>query len=299
MFNILSQFLPESLILPIILVITFGVVMVIMNWFYEPIYQKLSTLFKAQVQDIVALLDRDFIKITSEKLTKIFLGYYAFWFILGFLVVIPHYILGIFVGFIFCLASSRLPSLFIGAYHNRRVGKFGMQLIDALTLMANGLRSGLNIPQTIDLVSKEMANPISQEFGLIMSETQLGTTVEASFESLAKRIPTEDMEMLATAITILRETGGNLAETFDTITYTIRERIKILNKISSLVTQGIMQGVIIMLMPFGLAIVLYMIDPNQIMPMFTTPLGLVMVAFMLILQILGGLAIWKIIDIKV
>ena len=299
MIELLSVFLPQPFIKPVLLFIIFTVVFFVVRHFFDPIYQKIKTAFQSQMGELSTLLDRDFIKISTEKLSKIFLGYYSFWFLSGTFLFFPHFLIGMVLGVLFVLAASRLPKVLVNGYHNRRVGRFGMQLVDALTLMSNGLRSGLNITQTIDLVSAEMSNPIAQEFRLIINETQLGTSVEESFENLATRIPTEDAEMLSTAISILRETGGNLAETFDTITFTIRERIKIKNKIGALVTQGIIQGGIIMAMPFGLAIMLYMIDPNQITPMFTTPLGLVMIGMMLILQLLGGFAIWRIIDIKV
>ncbi len=263
------------------------------------IYNRVKAGFEHQMEALSLQLGVDFIKLSPQRLSKWFYGYYGFWFLTAFALCLPYYIVGILAGSIFVFIASKIPLKVADVYHQRRVSKFGMQMVDSLTLMANGLRSGLNISQTIDLVSQEMPNPISQEFGLILSETQLGTTIEAAFENLSNRMPLEDVEMLATAIVILKETGGNLAETFDTITHTIRERIKIKNKISAMVTQGIVQGAIIMAMPFGLAIMLYMIDPNQILPMFTTPIGWVMLGMILVLQVLGGLAIWKIIDIKV
>lgn len=297
--NILRAILPDVLVKPFVLLLVFVAVMVLVRLYYERVASRLSNSFENQIKKLSQDLDRDFIRLKVDTLKKIFYGYYAFWFIAGFGVALPHFAIGILVGLVWPLMMSRVPGVLARAYHKRRVGRFGYQLIDALTLMSNGLRSGLNISQVIDLVSQEMPNPISQEFKLILSETQLGTSIEEAFNGLAKRIPTEDVEMLATAINILRETGGNLAETFDTITHTIRERIKIKNKISALVTQGIVQGAIIMMLPFGLAIMLYMVDPAQVEPMFTTPLGLAMVGGMLFLQLLGGLAIWKIIDIKV
>ena len=105
--------------------------------------------------------------------------------------------------------------------------------------------------------------------------------------------------MFVTAVVILRETGGNLSETFDTIVNTIRERIKIQQKISALVSQGVMQGAIIFLMPFGLGLAFYLIDPNHIMPMLTTFVGNIFIAVMLVLQLIGGFVMLKIVKIQV
>jgi tight adherence protein B len=299
MTTLLELILPASMVKPFILLAVFVAVMIILRFFYKGIETKIIAGFQNQMTHLHTQMDRDFIRIKMETLKKIFYGYYAFWFFGGVAAALPHLLIGLALGPILVFIMSKVPNVMLSIYHNQRINRFGLQMVDALTLMANGLRSGLNISQVIDLVSQEMPNPISQEFKLIISETQLGKSVEESFLTLTTRIPTEDVEMLSTAINILRETGGNLAETFDTIVHTIRERIKIKNKISALVTQGIVQGAIIMMLPFGLAIMLYMIDPAQVEPMFTTPLGLAMVGAMLFLQLLGGLAIWKIIDVKV
>ena len=100
-------------------------------------------------------------------------------------------------------------------------------MVDALSLMSNGLKSGLSIVQSLGLVTQEMPNPIRQEFNLILSENKLGVSLEDAFINLAKRIKSDDVEMFVTSVNILKETGGNLAETFDTIVITIRERIKV------------------------------------------------------------------------
>ncbi len=178
MIELLSVFLPQPFIKPVLLFIIFTVVFFVVRHFFDPIYQKIKTAFQSQMGELSTLLDRDFIKISTEKLSKIFLGYYSFWFLSGTFLFFPHFLIGMVLGVLFVLAASRLPKVLVNGYHNRRVGRFGMQLVDALTLMSNGLRSGLNITQTIDLVSAEMSNPIAQEFRLIINETQLGTSVD-------------------------------------------------------------------------------------------------------------------------
>jgi len=193
----------------------------------------------------------------------------------------------------------RMPRFVVQYMWQRRITKFSEQLIDALTFMSNGLRSGLSLVQSMDMVKEELYNPMSQEFALVLSQQRLGVPLEDALLSLEERIDTEDVQIMVTSINILRQSGGNLTETFDTIAYTIRERMKVEGKIRSMTAQGVSQGVIIVLMPFVLAGILYLMDPELISRLWTTWVGLVMVTMMLLLQTLGALMIRKIVRIEV
>ncbi len=193
----------------------------------------------------------------------------------------------------------RLPRIVLRYMWNRRVAKFDEQMLDALTLMSNALKAGLSFIQAMDTVVKELPNPISQEFGLVLRHQQLGGGVNESLEALERRMGSEDVRIIVTAIMILRDTGGNLSETFDTIAYTIRERKKVKGKIAALTTQGVMQGIIIFCMPFVLGLILYIMDSELISRMWTTVLGIILIAIMLILQGIGGLIMKKVVTIEV
>src|SRR6185437_4627217 len=136
----------------------------------------------------------------------------------------------------------KAPKPIVDYVYRRRVQKFVLQMVDALSLMSNGLKSGLSVVQSLGLVAQEMPNPIQQEFNLVLSENKVGVSLEEAFLNLSKRIKSDDVEMFVTSINILKETGGNLAETFDTIVMTIRDRIKVENKIDALTAQGFYQG---------------------------------------------------------
>jgi tight adherence protein B len=183
--------------------------------------------------------------------------------------------------------------------HKKRTKKFNLQMVDALTLLSNALKSGLSVAQGLENAGKQMPNPISQEFNLVLSEQRVGVSMEEAFINLGKRVKCEDVDMFVTSVIILKETGGDLSETFDTIVSTIRDRIKVEQKISALVSQGIMQGLIIFLMPFALGLAFYMIDPNHILPMFSSFIGWALISAMLFLQFIGGAVMWKIVRIEV
>ncbi len=200
---------------------------------------------------------------------------------------------------ILVLLGWQAPKWIVDYLYAGRCGKLNDQLVDGLTIMANGIRSGLSVPQSMERVVDNMGTPISQEFNLVLSKMRLGLSFEEALLELGARIPTAEIQMFVLSVNILRETGGNLAETFSTIVETIRERQKIEKKIEALTAQGIMQGIILTLVPFFLMLVFVLIDPNYIKPLFTTTLGIIMLFFMLTLQIIGGLVIRNIVKIKV
>jgi tight adherence protein B len=180
-----------------------------------------------------------------------------------------------------------------------RVAKFSVQMVDALTLMGNGLKSGLNVAQTVQIVVDEMPNPIKQEFGLVMSENRVGKSLEEAFDNLAKRLGSDDVLMFVTSVNILSETGGNIAETFQNITKTIRERLKLQSKITAMTAQAMTSAVIVGCLPFAMAIMLYFTDPETMRPLFTHPAGWGILFLVLVLEAVGFFVIMKMVKIKV
>lgn len=211
----------------------------------------------------------------------------------------PSVFLGLLFGATVTIAGWSIPLLVVRYLYERRCTLFVDQMVDGLTIMANGIKSGSNSMQSMERVIEIMGNPISQEFRQVITQHQFGQSFEEALLDLGERIPRPDVQMFVTAINILKETGGNLAETFETIVTTVRERQKVEKKIQALTAQGLMQGIIVTSIPFILAAVFLVIDPNYIKPMFSTTLGLVLLFAMLGLQIIGGIMIKKIVTIKV
>jgi tight adherence protein B len=210
-------------------------------------------------------------------------------FVIGILVIGPF---GLPVGY-------SLPRYVVEQMWERRIQSFEDQLLDALAFMSNGLKSGLSLLQAMDMVREELPNPISEEFALTLNEQRLGVPLEEALIALERRIGTEDIQIIVTSINILRQSGGNLSETFDTVAETIRERKKVQGRIKSLTAQGVAQGVIIVLMPFVLGFILWMMDPVLISRLWTTWLGWILIFVMLTLQTLGGWMIRRIVKVQV
>ncbi len=218
---------------------------------------------------------------------------------LVFLMCLPAFGPGAFFGFMMMIVGWVLPKPIVNYMYSSRVDKFVNQMVDGLGLMSNGMRSGLSVAQAMGLVAQEMPEPIQSEFNLILSQNKLGVSLEEAFINLSKRIVADEVEMFVTSVNILKETGGNLAETFDTITVLIRERIKVENKIKAMVAQAFWQGIILMCVPPFMAITLSQSDPELMKPMFTQPLGWAALTLVVVLEVVAYVVIKKVTTIDV
>jgi tight adherence protein B len=204
------------------------------------------------------------------------------------------------------LIGFMLPRLWLGRRKSGRLGAFNKQLPDTITLLANGLRAGSSFLQAVELVVRESRPPVSTEFGRVIREVNLGLPFEAAMENMVRRVRSEDLELMATAINIQHTVGGNLAEILDSIAYTIRERIRIKGEIRTLTAQQRLSGYVVGFLPIALAGFLFVAAPNFMAPMFQNPpealglpLGVVILAFGGFMMFIGFLLIRKIVDIEV
>ena len=173
------------------------------------------------------------------------------------------------------------------------------QLVEALTIMCNSLKVGLGLTQSMDRVIKGYPGPLAKEFQLALNKIQLGQSVEEALTEMGERMNRPDIDMLVTAINILKETGGNLAETFYVMAETLRERQKMDKKIKALTAQGRMQAQIISSIPFLLIGIFYVMDKQYISPLLFKPLGWVCLGGVVVLVALGAFMMKKMVEIKV
>jgi tight adherence protein B len=166
------------------------------------------------------------------------------------------------------LIGALLPGMYVKSQQGKRLRRFNDQLPDMLNLMVNGLRAGYSTMQALEAVSKELPPPICDEFRRVVQEMQLGIPMEKALSNLLRRIPSEDLDFVVTAINVQREVGGNLAEIMDVISYTIRERIRIKGEIRVLTSQVIYSGRALSLMPIGLLCILWFLNRDYVMEFF-------------------------------
>lgn len=198
-----------------------------------------------------------------------------------------------------------VPRFYVGRRKARRLSAFNDHLADTITLVANALRAGASFLQAIELVVRETQPPISTEFNRVIREVNLGLPFEQALANMVRRVRSDDLELMTTAITIQHQVGGNLAEILDSIAFTIRERIRIKGEIKTLTAQQRMSGYVVAGLPIGLVVILSIIAPTFMEPMFGEPyiagipLGVIVLAMGAIMMLVGFLMIRKIVDIEV
>ena len=194
-----------------------------------------------------------------------------------------------------------IPSFYVRQQQAKRLNKFNDQLSDMLNLMVNGLRAGYSTMQAMEAVSKELPSPISDEFRRVVQEMQIGISMEAALENLLRRIPSDDLDFVVTAVNVQREVGGNLSEILDTISFTIRERVKIKGEIRVMTAQVRTSGTILSLIPIFLTVILWFLNPKYLMSFMDAGLGCAIgTAIVIVILIgLGYFIMMRIADIEV
>jgi tight adherence protein B len=192
-----------------------------------------------------------------------------------------------------------LPRIWVGRRISGRLGAFNKQLPDTITLLSNSLRAGSSFLQSIELVSREGNPPMAEEMGRVVREVNLGLGMEEALNNLVRRIKSEDLDLMVTAISIQQQVGGNLAEILDTIAFTIRERVRIKGEINTLTAQGRYSGYLVAMLPVGLAFMLNLINPAFMEPLFTQLIGRIALGVGIVMELIGFFIIQKMVDIKV
>ncbi|MDP2727913.1 MAG: type II secretion system F family protein [Dehalococcoidia bacterium] len=192
-----------------------------------------------------------------------------------------------------------VPRFYINFLRQKRVDKIVGQLMDAISLISNSLKSGYSFNQGLELVSREMPPPIADEFHQVLGELNMGGSAEAALNNLTKRVPSVDIDLMVTAFLIQRQVGGNLAEVLDNIAHTIRERIRILGEVRTRTSQARLSGYIVGLMPFFLMGVISLLSPSYMQEMFSSTLGMIMLGGAFGMELVGFLLIKRIASIEV
>lgn len=194
------------------------------------------------------------------------------------------------------------PRIYVKREQGKRLQKFDNQLADMLSLIVNGLRAGYSTMQAMEAVSRELPPPISDEFRRVVQEMQLGVTLELALDALLRRIPSKDLDLVVTAINVQREVGGNLAEILDTISHTIRERVRVKGEIRVLTTQVMYSGRFLAILPVLVIVAMYFLNRDYMMRFFnegTRNFGVPLLIFASLMIATGYWMMTRIADIEV
>ena len=203
------------------------------------------------------------------------------------------------IGMVFAVVGFFAPRFYVGFRKRQRLNAFNDQLGDTISLLANSLRSGFSIVQSMETVAEQLPDPIAAEFHRVTQEIGLGLNYEEALNNMLRRVPSEDLDLMITAVNIQGRVGGNLAEILDTIGHTIRERVRIKGEIRVLTAQQMISGYILTGLPVILGLVLYLINKEYMGRMFQDPCGWIMLGTAVVMITIGFLIIRKIVDIEV
>ncbi|HTS19210.1 MAG TPA: type II secretion system F family protein [Verrucomicrobiae bacterium] len=213
-------------------------------------------------------------------------------------------------GIILAVCGFVGPVFVVRSYQNRRRNKFVKQLADALMLLTNSLRSGYGFVKGLELVAKEMGDPISKELNRMLREVNLGVTVDDALLNLGRRVNSQDLDIVIGAYLVQKDVGGNLTEIMEKVAETIRERLRIQGDVRVLTTQGKLSGLVVGLLPFAVVGILLLYAPDYFASMFgppilgqvfghPLPMGVVLLIAGVVLQLIGAWVIYKVINVKV
>ncbi len=205
----------------------------------------------------------------------------------------------IFLMIICFIIGFKIPVIYVQKLKKDRAKKLNNQLPDAITILANGIRAGLSFNQAIVIAAKEMDDPIAEDLKKVVHENLLGKNIDEALKDFATRTDDDDVEILVTAVLIQRQVGGNISEIFDTISNTIRERVKLKGDIRSMTAQSKLSAIIIGIIPPSIVLILYLINKDFLMPLITTLPGNLMLIVALFMQGLGIFILVKMLDLKV
>jgi tight adherence protein B len=203
------------------------------------------------------------------------------------------------VGAIVGLFAMYIPYFLLRRAAKKRIGKIENQLAETLSLMANALRAGFGLMQAIGQAAKQTEDPIAGELNQLMRDIQIGSSVEEAVTEFGRRIGSYDLDIVVTAILVQRNVGGNLSEILDGVAHTIRERERIRGEIQTLIAEQKMTGMVIALVPPGVAILFFLLNKAYMMTLVTTGVGKMILVAAVVLELLGAWMIKKIISIDV
>jgi tight adherence protein B len=208
-------------------------------------------------------------------------------------------VMGLAAGVLTGFCGIFVPGIYIRVLTARRLALFNEQLVDSLNALSSAFRAGLSFAQALEAIADEAEEPLGHEFRIAVREMRMGVEIPEALQHVADRTGSDDMGLVATSTAVAAGMGGNMAEMFETISRTISARFRIEGRISALTAMGRMQGIVVALLPFALAIALNWMRPDLMGPMMAHPFGWALIAAILTLDLVGALIIKQIVEIDV
>lgn len=296
--SFLAEWVVKGMYFPVLL-LTFGLTLAAIWLSYEPIAALCRGRLTLDATRMQRIMETSFVNMTIDEcailLARIYWAGVGAFFLLTMAMGRPNIFIALAVGVLFYIAAN----VWVKRQTQMRLDLFERQLPDVLTLMANTLKSGLTLQQSLEICAREMAKPASHEFFLVVQEIKVGATIEEALQHLSERMPLQEIEMLVTTVTTLRQSGGNLTESFETIAKVIKERNAVKGKIKALTAEAMFQGKLLAFLPFVFMLLLYVTSKEFIMPLFVDPIGWGIIVLIILFVSFGHWVMTKLVQIDV
>lgn len=281
-------------LLPIILPLMMAGIVYVISWLNGPELVKGFKRFeRGYLERMHLALDAIYSKTSPKQFFYLHLS------VVSFLFLFFTWILGPFNGVLVSTFGGIVPWVMLARAKAKRRAKLEDMLPDALINMANSLRAGLTLPQSMAILVDNMSAPVNEEFGLTLKEHRLGLTLDEALNNLAERISSKNLDLVVTSIQVARVSGGNLPQVFEDTATAIREITRLEAKIQSMTAQGRLQAWVLGSLPVGMAFVIYKVDPKMVSPLWEDPIGWIILFFISIMEIVGIFMIRKIVSVDV
>lgn len=276
------------------IMLLFGSISIFAYLYIPSFLKRYSQIQKKRMEKASKRLDQTFVLTEKHNLLRVFTIVPLIFGLLG--VILLRNFLGLMIGL---ALGFILPSIIMKNMQSHRRNRFQNQLVDGLMLLSSSLKAGMSLNQAIEVLVEEMPSPMSDEFALVVRENKMGVDLEDCLFHLRQRMPVTDLDLIAIAISIARETGGNLTEIFENLVFTIREKKKLEDRVKALTVQGRLQGYIMMVLPIGFAVFIYFVNPHNFEVLLQDKLGQMLLTWAIISEGIGIIMIKKLSRIEV
>ena len=255
-----------------------------------------SSLQQKRLDKASAKLDRIFVANQGTKMLPVFTLTPVALAAIGFFALRDIPIFGLLAGLAF---GFIIPAIVMKNLALLRRLKFQGQLVDALMILSSALKAGMSLNQSFEILVEEMPVPMSEEFSMVVRENSMGVPLDECLDHLRKRMPLDDLGLITAAVSVARETGGNLTEIFSQLVITIRDKIKLERKVRALTVQGRLQGLIMSILPIAFALFVKTINPETFNVLLNNRLGQTMLIYAVCSEIIGVILIKKLSKVEV
>ena len=258
--------------------------------------QKYSKLQQKRMDQTASKLDRMFVANQGNKMLPFFTITPLALAALGFFLLQQFPLIGIAAGL---AVGFIIPAIIMKNLALLRRLKFQGQLVDALMILSSALKAGMSLNQAFEILVEEMPAPMGEEFALVVRENSMGVPLDECLDHLRKRMPLDDLGLITSAVSVARETGGNLTDIFSQLVVTIRDKIKLERKVRALTVQGRLQGAIMGILPIAFGVFVKTVNPESFNIMLNSPLGQKLLIWAVCSEIIGIILIKKLSKVEV